>query len=148
MFSSRAILAIGCELSMTILIASSRNSGENFLRCSGIGLLRSGLRSYWVPVRNLRGSPESLVLCACCDEGGEGEVVDAARFSAAVDVDEVDRVVGEQGVGAAGEGEVVTDVAGGLVGVHAGHVVSDGDALLEGGEDAEPHLGREGGLAE
>src|SRR6266536_5732303 len=58
MFSSRAILAIGCELSMTILIASSRNSGENFLRCSGIGLLRSGLRSYWVPVRNLRGSPE------------------------------------------------------------------------------------------
>src|SRR6266536_6362567 len=59
MFSSRAILAIGCELSMTILIASSRNSGENFLRCSGIGLLRSGLRSYWVPVRNLRGSPVS-----------------------------------------------------------------------------------------
>src|SRR6266498_1229850 len=83
MFSSRAILAIGCELSMTILIASSRNSGENFLRCSGIGLLRSGLRSYWVPVRNLRGSP-GFGGAVVAEAGGAGVVGGLGGFAVAV----------------------------------------------------------------
>jgi hypothetical protein len=36
-----------------------------------------------------------------------------------------------RGVAAAGEGEAAADVAGGLVGGHAGHVVTDADALVE-----------------
>ena len=56
-------------------------------------------------------------------------------------------VVGEQGVGAAGEGEMVGDVAGGLGQVHAGQGVAQGDALVEGGEGAELDAAAEGGLA-
>ena len=48
-----------------------------------------------------------------------------------------DRVVGEQLGSAAGLLEVVADVAGGLVGGHALHLVADGDPLVEGGQDAE-----------
>src|SRR6266487_4765917 len=46
----------------------------------------------------------------------------------------------QQRVGAAGEGEVVLEVAGGLGDGHAGHVVADGDALVEG--YLEPSLSR------
>ena len=49
------------------------------------------------------------------DEGLAGEIVDHSWVSAAGLVDQRDRVIGEQGVGAAGEFEVVFDVAGGLV---------------------------------
>lgn len=42
----------------------------------------------------------------------------------------------------------MADVIGGLVGAHAGHVVADGDALVEGGHDAVADLGSEVGLAE
>ena len=45
------------------------------------------------------------------DEGLDGEVVHRAGQPAADLVDQGDRVVGEQGVGAAGEGEVVGEVA-------------------------------------
>ncbi len=47
-----------------------------------------------------------------------------------------------------GEGEVVVDVASGLLGGHAGHGVADGDALVEGGEDAELDPAAQGGLAD
>ena len=59
-----------------------------------------------------------------------------------------DGVVAEQRVGPAGELEVVVDVAGGLLGCHAGHGVVDGDVLVEGGEDVELDLAAQGGLAD
>lgn len=61
-------------------------------------------------------------------------------------MDQRDRVVGEQGVGAPGQGEVVTQVIAGVVGIHAGHVIADGSALVEPGEDAEFHFPPQGGL--
>ena len=48
------------------------------------------------------------------DEGLEGEVVDGAGVAAGSCVDQGGGVVTEQGVGPAGELEVVTDVAAGL----------------------------------
>ena len=63
-------------------------------------------------------------------------------------VDQCDGVVGEQRVGAAGELQVVADVAGGFLAGHAGHVAAHGDALFERGQGAELHLRGEGGLAE
>jgi hypothetical protein len=43
---------------------------------------------------------------------------------------------------------VVAEVAGGLLGGHAGHVVADGDPLIERGEYAVADLLGEVGLAE
>jgi hypothetical protein len=43
---------------------------------------------------------------------------------------------------------VVVDVAGGFGGGHAAEGVADGDALVEGGQDAEFHHAFEGGLAD
>src|SRR6266508_2257125 len=45
----------------------------------------------------------------------------------------VEGVVGDECVGAAGEFEVVVQVAGGFGAGHAGEGVADGDALVEGG---------------
>src|SRR5581483_3495946 len=85
-------------------------------------------------------------------EGGEqrldGEVVDGAGVAAAGLVDQGCGVVGEQGVGASGQGQVVAQVGGGLGEGHAGHVVADGDALVEGGELAELEAAAQGGLAD
>lgn len=52
-------------------------------------------------------------------------------------MDEGDRVVGEQGVGAAGDLDVVADVVGGVGWVHAGDGVAHRDALIEGGQDSQ-----------
>src|SRR5487761_1407421 len=71
------------------------------------------------------------------DERLDGEVVDGAGQSAAGGVDQGDGVVAEQRPGPASEVQVVGDVAGGLLAGHAGHGEADGDALVEGGEDAE-----------
>ena len=49
---------------------------------------------------------------------------------------------------AAGEGDVVAQVAAGLLGGHGGHGVAQPDALVEGGEDAEFHPPPQGGLAD
>src|SRR5207302_6049010 len=54
----------------------------------------------------------------------------------------------EKGVGTAGELEVVTDVAGGLLAGHGGHGVTQCDALLQGGQDGELHGAPQGGLAD
>src|SRR5882757_10881485 len=48
------------------------------------------------------------------DQGLQGEVVHRAGETAGGGVDQVDGVLGEQLVGAAGQAEVVLDVAGGL----------------------------------
>ena len=76
-------------------------------------------------------------------------VVDGAGQAAAGVVDQGDRVVGEQGVAAAaGEGEVVADVAGCLIAGHPVDVGAQADALVQGGQDAEPEPGAQGGLAD
>src|SRR6266542_3571240 len=67
-------------------------------------------------------------------EGVDGEVVDDSGVAAAGLVDERDGVVGDECVGAAGEFEVVVQVAGGFGAGHAGEGVADGDALVEGEE--------------
>src|SRR6266511_3109954 len=81
-------------------------------------------------------------------QGLDGEVVDRARVAAAGLVQQRGGVVGEQGVGSSGQGEVVAQVVGGLLQGHAGHVVAHGDALVEGGEHAEFDLAPQGGLAD
>src|SRR6516162_5875478 len=81
------------------------------------------------------------------DEGLDGEVVDGAGVAAGGGVDEGDGVVAYEGVCAAGELEVVGDVAGGLLPGHGGHGVAEGDALLECGQDSEFHGAAQGGLA-
>src|SRR6266545_2364306 len=81
-------------------------------------------------------------------QGLQGEVVDRAWVAAAGLVDQRGGVVGEQGVGSSGQGEVVAQVVGGLFQGHAGHVVAGGDALVEGGEHAEFDLAPQGGLAD
>src|SRR5204863_2594181 len=91
---------------------------------------------------------DGLVGGECGDQCLDGEVVDGSWVAAAGLVDERCGVVGEQGVGAAGEGEVVADVAGGLFGGHGGQGVAQGDALVEGGQDAQFDLSAEGGLAD
>src|ERR1700738_1810851 len=82
------------------------------------------------------------------DQGGGADVVDGARLAAGGLVDLGDRVVGKQLGGAACLLEVVADVAGGLVGGHALHLVADGDPLLQGREHSEPDGVPEGGLAD
>src|ERR1700751_23570 len=69
------------------------------------------------------------------DEGLQGEVVDGAGVAAAGGGDQVHGVLGEELVGAAGEFEVVGDVAAGLGGGHAGHGVAQRGPLLERGQD-------------
>ena len=49
---------------------------------------------------------------------------------------------------AAGEVEVVAEVAAGLLAGHGGHGVAQRDALVEGGEDAEFDPPSQGGLAD
>src|SRR6266700_2493387 len=68
------------------------------------------------------------------EQGGDGDVVDGAGVAAGGLVDQGGRVVGEQGVGPAGECQVVLEVAAGFLQGHAVHVVADGDPLVEGGE--------------
>jgi hypothetical protein len=63
-------------------------------------------------------------------------------------VDERDGVVGEQRVGAAGELQVVLDVAGGLGQVHAVQVVAQPDALVQRGHGAQLDALAQRGLAQ
>src|SRR5216683_6074947 len=82
------------------------------------------------------------------EQGSDGDVVDGAGVAAGCLVDQGGRVVGEQGVGPAGEGQVVLEVAAGFLQGHAVHVVADGDPLVEGGELAELEPAPQGGLAD
>jgi len=67
------------------------------------------------------------------DQGLDGEVVHRSGQATGDLVDQGDRVVAEQGVGPAGQLEVVAEVALGLGGVHLGHDVAQGDALIDDG---------------
>src|SRR6266516_2235054 len=79
------------------------------------------------------GFVDDLLVCGeGGDKGGDGEVVDGAGFAAAGVMDQGEGVVGEQGVGASGDLQVVADVAGGLLAGHAVHLEADRDALVEG----------------
>jgi hypothetical protein len=59
-----------------------------------------------------------------------------------------DGVGGEELVGAAGEGEVVAEIGGGVTEVHGRDVETGGNPLIQGGEDTNAELTDEGGLAE
>src|SRR4249920_1715128 len=80
------------------------------------------------------------------DQGLQGQVVDRAGVAAAGGVDQVQGVFGEEMVGAAGEVEVVADVAGGLGRGHGRHGEAQGGALFQGGQDGEFHGAAQGGL--
>src|SRR6266702_6337135 len=82
------------------------------------------------------------------DQRGDGQVVDGAGLAAGGLVDLGDGVVAEQVTVAAGELQVVADVGGGLLSGHAGHLVADGDPLVQGCEHAELDHSPEGGLAQ
>ena len=69
-------------------------------------------------------------------QGVHGEVVDRSGVAAGGVVDDGDRVVGEQGVGAAGDLDVVGDLVGGVGRVHPGDGVAHRDALIESGQNA------------
>ncbi len=59
-----------------------------------------------------------------------------------------DGVVGEELVGAAGEGEVVAEIGGGVTEVHRRDVEAGCNPLIQGGEDTKAELADKGGLAE
>ena len=112
---------------------------------------RGGGQSVVISVTAARALCSStMFLCAGPggDQGLGGEVVDGAGQAAGGVVDQRDGVVAEQGVGAAGELEVVGDVPAGLVGCQGGHGVAQGDPLVQGGQHAEAEHPAQGGLAE
>ena len=63
-------------------------------------------------------------------------------------MDQRDRIVGEQGVGAAGDFAVMADVVGGVGAAHPGDAVADRDALIQRGEHTEPEPLAQAGLAD
>lgn len=82
------------------------------------------------------------------DQGMHRQVVHGPGQSPAGLVDEGDGVVAEQRVGAAGQPEVVLDVAGGLGLIQSGDLVAQRQALIEGGKTAEADPTPEAGLSE
>src|SRR5215207_4135107 len=82
------------------------------------------------------------------DERGGGGVVELAWQPTGDPVQAGDGVVGEQRVGAAGQGEVVVQVGGGFGKVHRWDGVAGGDALVEGGKGAQAQPAGQGGLAD
>src|SRR6266511_4642717 len=89
-----------------------------------------------------------LVVGGGGDQCGGGGVVELSGQPAGDAVQAGDGVVGEQWLGAAGQVQVVGQVGGGVGQVHGRQGVAGGDALVEGGEDAEAELAGQGGLAE
>jgi hypothetical protein len=59
-----------------------------------------------------------------------------------------DGVVAEQGVGPAGDFEVVVEVAGGVLRGHPGQGVADGDPLVQRRQDTEAEPVPQGGLSD
>ena len=82
------------------------------------------------------------------EEGGTTEVVDLAGDALGVVVDERDEAIGEDGVLAAGNAEVVFDVGGSFLEVEGFEVVADGDTLMEGFVGSEAELVSQVGLTE
>jgi hypothetical protein len=82
----------------------------------------------------------------CGDQGLDGEVVHGSWQAPADLVDQGGGVVAEEGVGAAGEFEVMNEVGLGLLCLHSGHGVAQCDALVEGCECPELDAPPQGGL--
>ncbi len=82
------------------------------------------------------------------DESGDGGHVESAGQAVGETVETGDGVVGEQGVGAASEGEVVLEVVGGLGEIHRGQAVADANPLVERRVHPEAELPGQGGLTD
>ena len=91
---------------------------------------------------------DGLVLGDAKEESGTAEVVDPPGDTFGVIVDEGQEAVGEEGVLATGDAEMVFDVGGGLLEVEGFEVVADGDALAEGLEGSEAEFVGQVRLAE
>src|SRR5215472_17443077 len=83
---------------------------------------------------------ELLAIGGGRDESGGGGIVERAGDAVGEAVQASEGVVGEELVGATGEGEVVSQVGGGVTQVHVWEVEACGDAPVESGEDAEAQL--------
>jgi len=81
-------------------------------------------------------------------QGLESEVVDDPGQTARDLVDEGYGVIGEEMVRAAGEGQVMGDVAGALGQVKPGQGIAQAHPLLQGREGPEPQAAAQGWLAE
>ena len=90
---------------------------------------------------------DGLLLGSTEEESRAAEVVDLASDALGVIVDGGEEGVGEEGVVATGDAEMVFDVGGGLLEVEGFEVVTDGDALVEGLKGSEAELVGEVGLA-
>ena len=83
---------------------------------------------------------DGFLLGSAEEESGAAEVVDLASDALGVIVDGGEEGVGEEGVLATGDAEMVLDVGGGLLEVEGFEVVTDGDALMEGLKGSEAEL--------
>jgi hypothetical protein len=91
---------------------------------------------------------DRVLLGVAGDQRLGGEVVQRSWDPAAGAVQQRDRVLGEQRVLAAGQLEVMMQVAGGLGVSHAGQLVADRDPLIQRGERAHPQPLAQGRLTE
>jgi hypothetical protein len=90
---------------------------------------------------------EALAVGGGGHEGGGGGVVERPGQPVGVAVKPGCGVIGDERVVAAGDRQVVAQVADGLGQVHPADGVADADALVERGEDALPETGGQCGLA-
>jgi hypothetical protein len=90
---------------------------------------------------------DGLLLGSAEEESRAAKVVDLASDALGVIVDGGEEGVGEEGVLATGDAEMVFDVGGGLLEVEGFEVVTDGDALVEGLKGSEAEFVGEVGLA-
>lgn len=82
------------------------------------------------------------------EEGSQRQVVERAGQAVGGLVEACDGVVGEQRLGATGEGQVVLQIEGGLGQVHGRQGVAGEDALVEAGEVTHAEAVSEDGLAD
>jgi hypothetical protein len=91
---------------------------------------------------------DGFVLRGAEEEGSAAEVVDSAGDALGVVVDQGDKAIGEDGVLASGDAEVVFDVGSGFLEVEGFEVIADGNALMERLVGGKAELESELGLAE
>lgn len=90
---------------------------------------------------------EVEVMSGGSDDGVAGEVVEGAGQAEGGLVETSHGVVGEEGLGAAGEFEMMSEVADALAELEGLELEAGGDALVEAGEDAHLETAQEHGLA-
>jgi len=84
-------------------------------------------------------STRDLLLAKVATRACRARLFDRSRVAAGGAVDQADRVVAKQWVGAAGQAEMMLDVAAGLGAGHAGHGVAQRGGLFQRGQDGELH---------